>query len=94
MAGRPPPSSASYSRFLSRPRKTPKGEAALSNAFLLRLATGCFVVGACMELFMIHTGFYDKVTAIEAERRRDAEEYAQQNAWVKDMLKDHSQRSK
>ena len=28
-----------------------------------------FAVGACMELFMVKTGFYEKVTAIEAERR-------------------------
>ncbi|CAA6669065.1 unnamed protein product [Spirodela intermedia] len=25
--------------------------------------------GASMELFMIHTGFYDKVTVLEAEKR-------------------------
>jgi len=40
--------------------------------FLLRLAAGSFAVGACMELFMIKTGFYDKVTVIESQRREDA----------------------
>lgn len=84
-------SASSYSRFLARgPRSSPGG--ALPNAFYAKLSAACFVVGGCMELFMIHTGFYDKVTVIEAERRRDAEEYAAANVWVQDMLKDHSRK--
>lgn len=31
----------------------------LTNGFYLRLGAACFVLGGCMELFMIHTGFYD-----------------------------------
>ena len=38
-------------------------------SFYARLVGISFTVGACMEGFMIKTGFYDKVTAIEAERR-------------------------
>ena len=41
-----------------------------------------FVVGACMELFMIKTGFYDKVTEIEAERRHALSEPP---AWVLEL---------
>ncbi|GAQ84632.1 hypothetical protein KFL_001980140 [Klebsormidium nitens] len=42
--------------------------------FQAKLAAVCFVVGASMELFMIKTGFYNKVTAIEAERRASSPE--------------------
>lgn len=45
-----------------------------------------FVVGACMELFMIKTGFYEKVTAIEAERR---EALSEPPAWVQELQKQH-----
>lgn len=45
-----------------------------------------FVVGACMELFMIKTGFYEKVTAIEAERR---EAFSEPPAWVLELQKQH-----
>lgn len=38
-------------------------------SFYARLVGISFAVGACMEGFMIKTGFYEKVTAIEAERR-------------------------
>lgn len=30
----------------------------LATSFYVKLAASCFVVGACMELFMIKTGFY------------------------------------
>ena len=45
-----------------------------------------FVVGACMELFMIKTGFYEKVTAIEAERR---EALSEPPAWVLELQEQH-----
>ncbi|KAJ1627959.1 hypothetical protein T492DRAFT_1021313 [Pavlovales sp. CCMP2436] len=35
---------------------------------LLMTTSGCFAVGAGMELFMIKTGFYKIVTEKEAER--------------------------
>ncbi|XP_072994848.1 uncharacterized protein, partial [Typha latifolia] len=35
----------------------------------LKIAAGSALVGASMELFMIHTGFYDKVTVLESEKR-------------------------
>ncbi|EEH51980.1 uncharacterized protein MICPUCDRAFT_53429 [Micromonas pusilla CCMP1545] len=41
-----------------------------------------FATGACMELFMIKTGFYDKVTEIEAERRHALSEPP---AWVLEL---------
>lgn len=31
----------------------------LPTSFYVKLSTACFVVGACMEAFMINTGFYD-----------------------------------
>lgn len=31
----------------------------LTAAFYVRLSAACFVLGGCMELFMIKTGFYD-----------------------------------
>jgi len=43
----------------------------LTAAFYGKLAGACFATGAAMELFMIKTGFYDKVTALEAERRTE-----------------------
>ncbi|XP_019057861.1 PREDICTED: uncharacterized protein LOC104820449 [Tarenaya hassleriana] len=35
----------------------------------LKIAIGSALVGGGMEFFMIKTGFYDKVTVLEAERR-------------------------
>eukprot|EP01026_Neomeris_dumetosa_P068182 TRINITY_DN6669_c0_g2_i1.p3 TRINITY_DN6669_c0_g2~~TRINITY_DN6669_c0_g2_i1.p3 ORF type:complete len:102 (-),score=12.99 TRINITY_DN6669_c0_g2_i1:212-517(-) len=37
-------------------------------ALYLKIGIPCFMLGAFMELFMIHSGFYDVVTNIEAER--------------------------
>ncbi|EEF45463.1 uncharacterized protein LOC8262369 [Ricinus communis] len=34
-----------------------------------KIAVGSALVGASMELFMIKTGFYDKVTVLESEKR-------------------------
>eukprot|EP00793_Prasinoderma_coloniale_P006455 PRCOL_00001285-RA len=48
-----------------------RAAAAFDGPFLLRLAAGCFATGAAMELFMIKTGFYEKVVNIEAERMRE-----------------------
>ncbi|XP_010914401.2 uncharacterized protein [Elaeis guineensis] len=35
----------------------------------LKIAAVSAACGAAMELFMIHTGFYDKVTVLESEKR-------------------------
>ncbi|KAK1291543.1 hypothetical protein QJS10_CPB17g01480 [Acorus calamus] len=35
----------------------------------LKIATVSALCGASMELFMINTGFYDKVTDLEVEKR-------------------------
>ncbi|KAH7423887.1 hypothetical protein KP509_12G079100 [Ceratopteris richardii] len=40
-------------------------------AWYAKIAVGSAICGACMELFMIKTGFYEKVTAIEAEQRAE-----------------------
>ncbi|CAL5218623.1 g324 [Coccomyxa viridis] len=45
-----------------------------ANAFYMKVAGLCFVVGGCMEGFMIKTGFYDKVTVLEAQRLDDSRE--------------------
>ncbi|KAK9808934.1 hypothetical protein WJX72_006590 [[Myrmecia] bisecta] len=42
--------------------------------FYAKVASACFVAGGCMELFMIKTGFYDKVTQLEAERLEETRE--------------------
>ncbi|KAJ8773584.1 hypothetical protein K2173_005830 [Erythroxylum novogranatense] len=34
-----------------------------------KIAIGSALVGASMELFMINTGFYDKVTVLKSEKR-------------------------
>ena len=52
---------------------------ALTPAFYAKVVGISFAVGACMELFMVKTGFYEKVTAIEAERR---EALSEPPAWV------------
>lgn len=43
-------------------------------AFYWKLGAVSFVMGACMELFMIKTGFYDIVTKSEAERWLEGKE--------------------
>ncbi|KAL9241250.1 hypothetical protein vseg_015381 [Gypsophila vaccaria] len=35
----------------------------------VKIAVGSALVGASMEMFMIKTGFYDKVTVLESEKR-------------------------
>ncbi|PRQ39039.1 hypothetical protein RchiOBHm_Chr4g0420661 [Rosa chinensis] len=35
----------------------------------LKIAFGSALIGASMEFFMIKTGFYDKVTVLESEKR-------------------------
>ncbi|KAI8566123.1 hypothetical protein RHMOL_Rhmol02G0015300 [Rhododendron molle] len=35
----------------------------------LKIAVGSALIGGSMELFMIKSGFYDKVTVLEAEKR-------------------------
>ncbi|KAI4991559.1 hypothetical protein ZWY2020_039945 [Hordeum vulgare] len=35
----------------------------------MKIAVGGAAIGAAMELFMIHTGFYEKVTVLESEKR-------------------------
>ncbi|KAJ0246424.1 DNA mismatch repair protein [Hirschfeldia incana] len=35
----------------------------------LKIAIGSAIIGGGMEFFMIKTGFYDKVTVLEAEKR-------------------------
>ncbi|KAJ0979708.1 hypothetical protein J5N97_015182 [Dioscorea zingiberensis] len=35
----------------------------------LKIAAVSSLIGASMELFMVHTGFYDKVTVLESEKR-------------------------
>ena len=65
---------------LARGRTTARPAAqALTPAFYGKLIGISFGVGACMELFMVKTGFYEKVTAIEAERR---EAFAEPPAWI------------
>lgn len=40
--------------------------------FYAKVAALCFATGGAMEMFMIKTGFYDKVTQIEASRLEEA----------------------
>ncbi|KAL0866095.1 hypothetical protein Bca101_045213 [Brassica carinata] len=35
----------------------------------MKIAIGSAIIGGGMEFFMINTGFYDKVTVLEAEKR-------------------------
>ncbi|KAK2992673.1 hypothetical protein RJ640_014923, partial [Escallonia rubra] len=35
----------------------------------LKIAIGSAMIGGSMEFFMIKTGFYDKVTALESEKK-------------------------
>jgi len=68
---------------LARARTTARPAAqALTPAFYGKLIGISFGVGACMELFMVKTGFYEKVTAIEAERR---EAFAEPPAWIAEL---------
>ena len=53
-------------------------------SFYAKLVPACFLVGAGMEFFMIKTGFYDKVTQIEAEKM--AEQDAKREAFM-DFIK-------
>ncbi|XP_059067297.1 uncharacterized protein LOC131030153 isoform X1 [Cryptomeria japonica] len=50
----------------------------------IKLAVGFASIGAAMEYFMIQTGFYDKVTVLEAEKR--AEELDPRNQAIKEAL--------
>lgn len=50
----------------------------------LKLAVGFATIGAAMEYFMIRTGFYDKVTVLEAEKR--AAELDPRSQAIKDAL--------
>ncbi|CAK9206045.1 unnamed protein product [Sphagnum troendelagicum] len=43
----------------------------MSGRWYLKLVLVGAAVGASMELFMISTGFYDKVVVIEAQRRAE-----------------------
>ncbi|KAJ8466125.1 hypothetical protein OPV22_028677 [Ensete ventricosum] len=58
----------------------------------LKIAAVSAVIGASMELFMIHTGFYDKVTVLESEKRAwESSEEAEAirealNPWRKHMM--------
>ena len=45
--------------------------AASRRTYYTKVAAASFLIGASMELFMIRTGFYEKVTSIEAEERRE-----------------------
>ncbi|DBA66057.1 TPA: hypothetical protein ACH3X2_003061 [Trebouxia sp. C0005] len=42
--------------------------------FYAKISGACLLLGAGMEGFMIKTGFYDKVTEIEAERLEETRE--------------------
>lgn len=42
-----------------------------ARTYYTKVAAASFLIGASMELFMIRTGFYEKVTSIEAEERRE-----------------------
>ena len=41
----------------------------LLKSILIRVVPAGFVLGGCMELFMIKTGFYNTALRLEAERR-------------------------
>ncbi|EFN54056.1 hypothetical protein CHLNCDRAFT_58390 [Chlorella variabilis] len=43
-------------------------------AYYGKVAGVCFALGAGMEYFMIKTGFYEKVTEIEAQRLEETRE--------------------
>lgn len=59
---------------------------ALTTEFYAKLVGVSFAVGSCMELFMVKTGFYDKVTAIEAERRVA---FSEPPAWIAELRDKH-----
>lgn len=48
-------------------------------SFYLPLFGACMVIGSAMELFMIKTGFYDKVTSIEADRIQEQQKLTNLN---------------
>ncbi|KAH7676812.1 hypothetical protein IHE45_07G041800 [Dioscorea alata] len=61
----------------------------------LKIAAVSAVIGGCMEVFMIHTGFYDKVTVLESEKR--AWESSAEAQAIRDALnpwKDHDKNTK
>ncbi|KAI3431422.1 hypothetical protein D9Q98_004475 [Chlorella vulgaris] len=43
-------------------------------SFYAKISAVCFAVGAGMEAFMIRTGFYEKVTQLEAQRLEETRE--------------------
>jgi len=47
---------------------------ATARSYYALVAGASFCLGAGMELFMIKTGFYEKVTMIEAEERQTQRE--------------------
>ncbi|XP_034198320.1 uncharacterized protein LOC117613836 [Prunus dulcis] len=52
--------------------RTPSALELLKMKFLdwyVKIALGSALIGASMEFFMIKTGFYDKVTVLESEKR-------------------------
>lgn len=49
--------------------------------FYARVSALSFGIGASMELFMIKTGFYEKVTSIEAERLRELKDNPSSSTW-------------
>ncbi|PRW39391.1 hypothetical protein C2E21_7054 [Chlorella sorokiniana] len=55
-------------------------QVALTNpwTYYAKIAAVCFTLGAGMELFMIKTGFYEKVTEIEAQRLEETREQREQ----------------
>ncbi|KAG8370082.1 hypothetical protein BUALT_Bualt14G0080600 [Buddleja alternifolia] len=61
----------------------------------LKIAVGSAMIGGSMELFMIKTGFYDKVTVLESEKR--AWETSPEAQALRDALnpwRDHDKQAK
>eukprot|EP00877_Chromochloris_zofingiensis_P001852 jgi/Chrzof1/11668/Cz06g04130.t1 len=52
----------------------------INTVYYLKVAAACFVVGACMELVMIKTGFYDIVTQTEAEHWEETRQQREERA--------------
>ncbi|KAK8654968.1 hypothetical protein V6N13_107563 [Hibiscus sabdariffa] len=56
--------------FLKLPATQAKRKMAIKFLdWYLKIAVGSALIGGSMELFMIKTGFYDKVTVLESEKR-------------------------
>ncbi|ETW02319.1 hypothetical protein H310_05864 [Aphanomyces invadans] len=66
----------------------PQAASASLKPFLVKLVPLCFVAGACMELFMVKTGFYDIVTKNEAEVR--AQKRAERNEYLRQREQAHN----